>query len=111
MDEHHWTYRPSTHSEGVAQDFQQQLKATTETPSPSICALRNEVWCHVVGPWVAEEMLRLATANKELERKLAFHMKEAANFKAKYAAERAAAQRLKDLNEKLGDSLRPVART
>jgi len=60
MDEHHWKYRPSTHCEGIAQDFEQKLKATTETPAPSICVLRDGVWCHVVGPWVAEEMLRLS---------------------------------------------------
>lgn len=60
MDEHRWKYRPSRHSEGIAQDFEQQLKATTETPAPSICVLRDGVWCHVAGPWVAEEILRLS---------------------------------------------------
>lgn len=60
MDEHHWKYRPSRHSEGIAQDFEQQLKATTETPAPSICVLRDGVWCRVAGPWVAEEILRLS---------------------------------------------------
>lgn len=60
MSEHHWKYRPSEHGEGIARDFEQQLKVTTETPAPSICVLRDGVWCHVVGPWVAEEMLRLS---------------------------------------------------
>lgn len=67
MDEHHWEYRPSTHSEGIASGYEDKLKATTETPAPSICALRDGVWCHVVGPWVAEEMLRLAAENERLK--------------------------------------------